>query len=171
VYARLNGYPGGAQEFREEYDGICKQNKFNSSLGLDSKNFENLISANKDGDYYSDDEELKVLLQQLQSPAKLSRTQEPRTRAEFVAAIFEAVDRNRDGFLDQSEMFTYAQASGFPEPEEDFIEEWTSLCKEMSLDPKKGVDMRAFQQITADSDSPYVLQDSGMATMLNDVRG
>ena len=57
----------------------------------------------------------------------------------MVAAIFEAVDQNRDGFLDQSEMFRYAQASGFPGPEEDFVEEWTSLCQEMSLDAKEGV--------------------------------
>lgn len=153
VYAQLKEFPDGLDAFAEEYRNICKDLDVNPDFGPDKNNFTKLVN-DQEGSYYSEDTELKQVIQQL------------KVRDETVAAIFKQTGGDSKGVLTRSEMHGIAEMLEYPESEEAFQEEWESLCQSVKADVTKGIDVKQFTRIINDASGDYYIAMTDLASFL-----
>jgi Ca2+-binding EF-hand superfamily protein len=172
MYAQSLGYPDSVVEFKVEHEGICKEAKCDVQKGIDLKAFEQITNADPEGDYFCTDEQLEEFLKKLQSsPAApvLAASSPTKGRADLVAQLFKAADRNGNGFLDCAELFPVAQLLGYPESVQAFANDFEELVTSLKADSKVGIDATMFAKEVDDPDGDFYIEDQLMEPFLKDM--
>jgi len=164
-FAKLIGFPPG-DPFDEEYEGLCKTAKCDPSKGLDEKAF-TAVANDEEGDYFVEDKDLPGFIQQLGQIGSEAKTPAQQLRQD----IFGAADRNRDGFLDSSEMYAVAQVLQYGGSQEEFAaQEFQDLCRSLKCNPEKGVNAKLFEQFTSDPQNDFQIEDGQLASHLEELK-
>jgi len=164
-FAKLIGFPPG-DPFDDEHKELCRIAKCDPSKGLDEKAF-TAVANDQAGDYYIEDKDLPGTIQQLGQTGSEAKTPAQQLRQD----IFEAADRNRDGFLDSSEMYAVAQVLQYGGPQQDFAaQEFQELCQSLKCNPEQGVNAKLFVEFTSDPENDFAIEDGQLASHLEQLK-
>jgi Ca2+-binding EF-hand superfamily protein len=67
--------------------------------------------------------------------------------------VFHLCDVDGDGFLNYDEMQRFARQKGFDGTEAEWMEEYDMLCREVNVDPAKGIDVLILERLANDASS------------------
>jgi hypothetical protein len=73
-----------------------------------------------------------------------------KTRTEIWVEIFTVLDAKKRGRLRAAQLFPVCKLMGFPDPYEQFPDEYNDICGEYEVDPKVGFDQSSFLQFVDD---------------------
>lgn len=73
VFATFQGFDGSEQEWRADFNDLCKEYRLNATLGVPKESFELMIEDESDSGCYCDDSELEGFLKELKSKASSSK--------------------------------------------------------------------------------------------------
>jgi len=167
--AQLVGYPGDAEEFKEEYADLCRNCRQDGNAGFDIRGFTSLLN-DAESDYFCDDDMLTDFCAQAVDTASPAPAEPTSTaadpRIERITDLFQALDRGNNKALNFIELLRFAKLVGFPGSDEDFREEYASLCQSSGRDQKKGFDVEAFKTLVNDVESDYWCDDDMLTDYL-----
>lgn len=101
-------------------------------------------------------------------PGQSGRSTKGLERAELKAAVFQMFDKDRDGFLWQTELYEFASRYGFEGDEAEWAEEYELLSGDLGFVAANGVDVRTFSKMLEDA---LYLSDADLAKLLNEWKG
>eukprot|EP00930_Biecheleria_cincta_P103898 TRINITY_DN9600_c0_g3_i1.p1 TRINITY_DN9600_c0_g3~~TRINITY_DN9600_c0_g3_i1.p1 ORF type:complete len:1887 (+),score=453.55 TRINITY_DN9600_c0_g3_i1:247-5907(+) len=151
-YAEQIGFEGTDDEWAEEFTEVCEENGWDED-GISLVQFERMITTNK-----TTVEELKFLLVELRLPArkdtmrmKAFRSDVAKlNREEVLAALFKSLDSGKKGALTASDLMRFASMLGFDGGDEEWQEEFASLCDGQGWHASKGIDEKQFKEFVGD---------------------
>lgn len=172
------------EAFREEYDEICKEQQADKNIGLDQKAFKTIVGEDESSDYYADENKLADILVKLNSSEPKNATtptaaaatpaakpeSQPSPRSEMVTALFQVLDKNKNGCLFSDEIFVYAAALEYPGSAEDFREEYDDICTELKCDAKVGLDKSMFDKLVSDEEGNFHADDAKLKEILQNLQ-
>lgn len=127
----------------------------------DSEGSESSSSSSEDED--EEEEEPPADPNKLQGP--------PSPRNMIVRAIFKALDPNNTGLVASEQMERFATLNGFDGPQEEWSEEFESLCKEWDVDPTVGfTEVRFAKFVNDESDQGCYCDDKELKKILGKLR-
>jgi len=145
------------ESWADEYKELC------STYGdgkptISFVNFKKLVDESDDGVSCSV-EELNIML--TKAKAMVKPEVEPKTRAEFIRAIFNAFDIDRDGSLNEQEMRGFGALNGFEGTDAEWAEQYRSLCGTQST-----VSFKMFEKFIDEDDDDVPSSVEELADML-----
>ncbi|CAE7267175.1 unnamed protein product [Symbiodinium necroappetens] len=151
--ADLMGFEGAEADWLQEYRLLCADSHVDEGLGFDLEGFVALLE-NPKGCPSTTDSLFRALLD-------LRCTgDEDRERASLVIRLFEALDRDGDGFLGVRELWPLASATGFKGSDDDWAREYRLLCEDLANTKellRKGLDLPTFGRLLADTSGSGLL--------------
>eukprot|EP00443_Scrippsiella_acuminata_P032074 CAMPEP_0115310120 /NCGR_PEP_ID=MMETSP0270-20121206/74630_1 /TAXON_ID=71861 /ORGANISM="Scrippsiella trochoidea, Strain CCMP3099" /LENGTH=181 /DNA_ID=CAMNT_0002728859 /DNA_START=65 /DNA_END=607 /DNA_ORIENTATION=- len=69
------------------------------------------------------------------------------TREALKSRVFDLCDRGGDGVLDENELRGFAETFGFEGRDEEWSEEYRSVCEHLGIDANVGIDRAAFAKL------------------------
>eukprot|EP00928_Gymnodinium_smaydae_P035569 TRINITY_DN25010_c0_g1_i1.p1 TRINITY_DN25010_c0_g1~~TRINITY_DN25010_c0_g1_i1.p1 ORF type:complete len:723 (+),score=177.78 TRINITY_DN25010_c0_g1_i1:68-2236(+) len=171
TFGRNTGFDGSLEEWAGEYEAL--RDEHGSARGIDEACLLMLVNDDSDQGCYCTDEELAQMLpaSALQAPSRPAAAspspvaEAPSSRGEQVRRLFQLLDRDRDGFLNQQEMRSFANMSGFEGDEAAWAGEYEALLGEASS--RRGIAMADLSKLVDDeSENGCYCTDEELTTML-----
>jgi len=151
--ADLMGFEGAEADWLQEYRLLCADSHVDEVLGFDLEGFVALLE-NPTGCPSTTDSLFRALLD-------LRCTgDEDRERASLVILLFEALDRDGDGFVGVRELWPLALATGFNGSDDDWEREYRLLCEDLANSKellRRGLDLPTFGRLLADTSESGLL--------------
>jgi len=83
------------------------------------------------------------------------------SRGVLLRTVFHLCDVDGDGFLNSDEMQRFARQKGFDGTQAEWLDEYNILCREVNVDPAKGIDVLVLERLANDASSCGCYCDDG----------
>lgn len=187
AFAESTGFDGGDAAWDEAYEVLCKEKKRDPVFGVDLNFFSSLVNDKEDAaGCYCTDVELSsaitkvatagVVIATLPQSTPKAKAPPPAgdagpanahlSRGQLIEVVFNTLDGDKDGRLNQREMKVFAKFTGFEGSEAEWDEAYKSLCADAG--GGSSVDLRGFTTIVDDPTDETT--DSDLRNMLEKLR-
>ena len=96
---------------------------------------------------------------------------DPLPRQALQRALFEALDKDKDGHLSSDEMLEFARLTGFKGVQHEWQEEFSILCDQYQSQVQVGLTLETFlDMVEEDSDKGCYVTDSQLATVRKELQ-
>uniref|UniRef100_A0A7R9ZYS0 Calmodulin n=1 Tax=Pyrodinium bahamense TaxID=73915 RepID=A0A7R9ZYS0_9DINO len=170
------GFTGTDEEWAQEYNDMCLDNKRDPTLGINFELFEKLVNDDTESGCYCSNADLEAVLANkvtetgpkvIKPPPKRHA---PSSRESITMGLFKQLDRDRDGYLNLKEMQNFASLIGFKCDDEKWAKEYALFCEHGKADPEMGVDEKLFIKLVNDrSDAGCYCSDGELKDMLKEL--
>jgi hypothetical protein len=96
-----------------------------------------------------------------------SRAPSAWSRPGLMAAVFDAFDRDADGYLSKQEMLAFSRRIGFDGSEAEWEKEYASLCRDFGCDADLGIEEVAFFMVLDDDQLGCLMSDDDLRALLH----
>jgi len=159
-FAKLCGFPGSEAEWHREFKKICAHWGVRGGRVSESVFTDFVDDKSERGCYCSDAELVDVLTrlveqqgpsdQEPERPLPVTSDRRGATRRCLQLQLFDALDRDGNGHLDCSEMWQFAEVSGFEGSWHEWRSEFRIMCRQRGVDRSKGLSSDAFVSLLDD---------------------
>jgi len=172
------GFVGGDEEWKEEYNDMCRDSGADPILGISFELFAKLVDDESEkGCYCSDDDLEAVLTNKIATAQAGPRTVKPpprknvlSSRQSVTAGLFKNLDKDGDGYLNESEMKFFANLIGFKCDDEKWSKEFALFCAAGDADVKVGINAELFAKLVDDrSDAGCYCSEIELKDMLKEI--
>jgi len=149
-FAEFGGFQGPESQWQNEFKALVKEAGVTGMELVDNILFKQLINDQSyETGMFTTDEEIVSMLSKLGLECK-GESIDKADRTDLTAKLFNAIDQDKDGNLNSSEMRMFAETTGFVGTAEEWAEAFQGLCADGKRDPNVGVDPVYFSQMVND---------------------
>eukprot|EP00930_Biecheleria_cincta_P068753 TRINITY_DN5655_c0_g1_i1.p1 TRINITY_DN5655_c0_g1~~TRINITY_DN5655_c0_g1_i1.p1 ORF type:complete len:1890 (-),score=285.46 TRINITY_DN5655_c0_g1_i1:712-5883(-) len=154
MFASASGFDDDENRWKKEYELLCKDQGVDPSVGLSKDLFMKLLDETGDAGLYCTDDELRAMVE-LDSESGESATSdlaEEAGRTDITNALFEILDLDQDGLLNESELRAFVDIGRTECEDEEWADEYQRVCLTHSV---SSIDMLHFRQLVCDETQTF----------------